>query len=303
VFVVNTVTLFFRPASFTIVPRLVPAEDLMAANSATSTAATLADLAGYPIAGIITVLLAPIIAIAFVLDSASFFASAALCLALPSDRPEAAAHESLRTDFLVGWQALRRDAALLEGAILTAAIWLPTGIMLPLLVTYAAQDLLDGPIGYPASYSALLLSLALGFLAGAVLVSYLCRRIRRGLVILAGYGLYVPQIMILVLSHNSLVAVGAVFFGGLGNALWLVAIQTIYMERTPRAVLGRVVAFRQTLVWGAMSLSSVAAAMIVTAVSVPLAFTASAILTSAILLVAWTRPAMRDPDGVPLPAD
>ena len=50
VFVITCISVFFRaPAA---VPRIVAHDDLMAANSALWTSETLADLAGYPIAGL-----------------------------------------------------------------------------------------------------------------------------------------------------------------------------------------------------------------------------------------------------------
>ncbi|HWH24275.1 MAG TPA: MFS transporter, partial [Candidatus Limnocylindria bacterium] len=52
VFLITTVSLFFRPAKTAMIPRLVRKDDLMAANSATWTADTLADIAGFPLAGL-----------------------------------------------------------------------------------------------------------------------------------------------------------------------------------------------------------------------------------------------------------
>ena len=52
VFIVTTVSLFFRPAKTAVVPRIVEERDVLAANSAVWTADTLADIAGYPLAGV-----------------------------------------------------------------------------------------------------------------------------------------------------------------------------------------------------------------------------------------------------------
>lgn len=302
VFAVATVTLFFRPASGAIVPRLVAPDDLLAANSVTNTGAGLADLGGYPLAALITTLLAPAIWIAFVLDAASYLASALLCLALPADRPQRAGPSSLRSDLGVGWRALRADPVLAEGTVLSAAVWLPSGIAMPLLVAYASGSLHDGLIPYPASYSALLLSLAVGLSIGAAVVSPLVRRFGRGAVIMLGYASYAPEAIALALSGSTLVALGAVFVGGLGNLLWLVPLQTIYMERTPRAVFGRVIAIRQAVVWAAMTASALAASVLASAVPVSLAIGASGVLAGLVVLAALARPAMRNPDGVLLEA-
>ena len=58
VFVLTTISIFFRPARQAILPRIVPEEDLLAANSAMWVGETLADVINYPIAGLFVVFLA-----------------------------------------------------------------------------------------------------------------------------------------------------------------------------------------------------------------------------------------------------
>ena len=52
VFGVTTVSIFFRPARTAVIPRIVATEDLTPANGAMWTAETMADVVGYPIAGL-----------------------------------------------------------------------------------------------------------------------------------------------------------------------------------------------------------------------------------------------------------
>ena len=65
-----TVGLLFRPAKNAILPQVVPEEQLVTANSASSLNETLADLIGYPVAGAIVAALAGLIGAAFVLVEA-----------------------------------------------------------------------------------------------------------------------------------------------------------------------------------------------------------------------------------------
>ena len=44
--------MFFRPAKLAFLPRIVNEDDFMAASSATWTADNLADIVGYPLAGL-----------------------------------------------------------------------------------------------------------------------------------------------------------------------------------------------------------------------------------------------------------
>ena len=59
VFLITTVSLFFRPAKTAMIPRIVREDDVMAANSATWTADTLADIVGFPLAGLFVAFLGP----------------------------------------------------------------------------------------------------------------------------------------------------------------------------------------------------------------------------------------------------
>ena len=78
IFLVTTISVFFRPARVAILPRIVPEEDLLSANSALWVGETIADVIGYPLAGIFVALLGSAVPLAFWVDSATYLASAAL---------------------------------------------------------------------------------------------------------------------------------------------------------------------------------------------------------------------------------
>ena len=78
IFLITTISIFFRPARQAILPRIVPEEDLLPANSAMWVGETLADVINYPIAGLFVVFLQSSLAIAFWFDAVTYLASAAL---------------------------------------------------------------------------------------------------------------------------------------------------------------------------------------------------------------------------------
>ena len=65
IFAVTSISIFFRPARESIMPRIVRPEDLLTANSANWLAETLADIVGYGLAGIFVAFLGSAIALAF----------------------------------------------------------------------------------------------------------------------------------------------------------------------------------------------------------------------------------------------
>ena len=58
IFVVTSISLFFRPARVAILPQLVEEDELVTANSALWVGETIADVIGFPIAGLFVVVLA-----------------------------------------------------------------------------------------------------------------------------------------------------------------------------------------------------------------------------------------------------
>ncbi len=58
VFLITTVSIFFRPARVAILPRIVPEEDLLSANSAMWVGETFGEVVNYPLAGLFVVFLA-----------------------------------------------------------------------------------------------------------------------------------------------------------------------------------------------------------------------------------------------------
>ena len=71
IFLVTSISVFFRPARVAILPQIVPEEDLLSANSALWVAETIADIVGYPLAGLFVFLLRTAVPLAFCVDTAT----------------------------------------------------------------------------------------------------------------------------------------------------------------------------------------------------------------------------------------
>ncbi len=78
VFLVTTISIFFRPAKGAILPRLVASDDLIAANSALWVGETFGDIGGYVVAGLFVALLGTQLPLAFWVDSVTYVGSAIL---------------------------------------------------------------------------------------------------------------------------------------------------------------------------------------------------------------------------------
>ncbi len=78
IFLVTSISIFFRPARVAILPQLVEDDELVTANSALWIGETIADVLSFPIAGLFVVFLGSALPLAFWLDAATYLASAVL---------------------------------------------------------------------------------------------------------------------------------------------------------------------------------------------------------------------------------
>ena len=131
VFLITTVSLFFRPAKTALLPRIVRDEDVMAANSATWTADTLADIIGFPLAGLFVIFLGSTpdsIGLAFFADSATYVLSALLLVGIsvtPLVRSQAPrvgnAFRTFAGELSEGWHFLRSRPALIQNTLISTS--------------------------------------------------------------------------------------------------------------------------------------------------------------------------------------
>jgi MFS family permease len=301
VFAVGCATALFLPAKTAAVADLVGPEQFDAANGATWIADALADLIGYPLAGLIVVLLGPAIAVAFVLDSLSYAFSAALLVRLSFTIPVGSAvnkeWKHVWSELLEGAGFLFHDRPLRENTALSAASLLLSGSVSALLVVYA-HDLSGWLLSYPANYPALETVLGVGALLGGVIAG--TARGPAGRRILVGFAGMGATGMLVGLAPNILVAALALGISGVFNIWWLVPTQSLFLSRTPRTLIGRVISIRRTITIGATT-----GAMFVAGLAAQV-FPAASIIavtggfTLLVALLGFLRPALRSPELEPI---
>jgi MFS family permease len=112
--------------------------------------------------------------------------------------------------------------------------------------------------------------------------------------IIAGYTVLGLLTTLMALSGN-LPAVLAIAFGiGVANMVFIIPSQTLFQERTPGNLLGRVVSFRFSLVFGAMTLSIGLGGVLAEVVGVTPVIAAFGLVTAAAGIAGWFVPAIRE---------
>lgn len=276
VFLVTTISIFFRPAKGAILPRLVDSEDLVAANSALWVGETFADIGGYVIAGLFVALLGSQLPLAFWVDSVTYVASAILIASIvvaPAARRvpealeavEAAAAEGaaqvatglrgFRNELGEGWRFLRTEPVLLANTLQSTAGQFMIGILLALMPVYAATALRGSSFDDATAYSFLEGAIGAGNLVGGFVIGLIGSRLALGRMVILGYVLTGAAVAGLALTGNLTLAMGLAFGAGVGNLAFVIPSQTLFQRRTPPELMGRVLGLRFSLVFGAMTLA------------------------------------------------
>jgi DHA3 family macrolide efflux protein-like MFS transporter len=263
VFLLAVVSSFFRPARVAALPQVVSDEDLLSANSAMWIADTASDLVGYGLGGLFVAFLGPALVLAFWLDGASYLASAMLvaAVAIPRLVPGSgtsgeARAPSLRFDLAAGWRFLRAETVLFATTVQAAIAELGLGALTalsPLLVAGLAL----GSIEAPMAYGLFEMSMGVGLVGGGIVLGGLATRLPKGLTIVAAFTATGVVLVALAVTGSLPIALALACLVGVANVSFVVPSQTIFQQRTPGELLGRVVAIRIAAVNGALAVAMV----------------------------------------------
>jgi MFS family permease len=299
VFLITTISLFFRPAKAAIIPRIVRREDLTPANGAIWTGETLADIAGYPLAGVFVAFLGT--DLAFWVDSVTYVISAVLLagLVIPPVARHAAVHVrgavgAFTTELREGWQFLRNEPALFQNTMVSVMAQLSIGATLALMVVYAQKSLAGDAIPYPTSYAVIEAAIGLGNLIGGFVIGAIGARFNKGWLVITGFAVMGLATIALGLTSNEFMAIGAAVVIGIFNLVYVIPSQTLFAERTPAGLMGRVIAIRSSIVMGALTGAMAVSAGLADQIDAGTIIAATGVLTVVGAVIAAWLPAVRD---------
>ena len=299
VFAITTISIFFRPARVAILPRIVEDEDdLMTANSALWVAETSADVIGYPMAAVFVAALGTALPLAFWIDAATYVGSAVLLSAVvvaPRVKPAAEVGRNFARELRDGWQFLRNERALFANTLQATAGQITIGGTIALSVVYA-ERVLDGSFGFDFSaiYGFLETGIGVGNLIGGFVIGLVGAKLAKGRMIIAGYALEGLCVFLLAFATELPAAFGLMFGVGMANMIFVIPSQTLFQQRTPNDLLGRVVSFRFALVSAAMTLAMGAGGVFADIVSVQVVLGGFGLLTIGAGLAGLLSPELRD---------
>ncbi len=300
VFLITTISVFFRPAKGAMLPRIVAEEDLVAANSAMWIAETFADIGGYAIAGLFVALLGPQLPLAFWADAVTYVASAILIGSIsvaPVRRAVDAAGRAgagFLAEMRAGWCFLRGEPVIFANTLQATVAQFMLGVMIALLPVYAERQITGVSLSPTAVYGFLEGGIGAGNLIGGFVIGLIGSRIALGRMVILGYAFTGACIAALALTGNFAAAMALTFGAGVGNLAFVIPSQTLVQMRTPPELMGRLLGIRFTMVFGSMAIATGIGGILGATIGVPLTLGIFGLVTVGAGLAGLFFPAVRD---------
>ena len=298
IFAVTSVSIFFRPAREAVMPRIVRSDDLLTANSANWLAETLADIVGYSLAGFFIVFLGAFLPLAFWLDAATYLVSAVLILTVtipPVVRTAAETGEGVLAELRAGWRFLRTETVLLTNTVQGVVAQFGAGILISVTLIYVDTVLFrSGDPATPKVYALMEAGLGLGNLVGGFVIGLIGARLRKGRLVILGYAVYGSCIVGLGLIGSVPAALGLAVGIGVANMIYVIPSQTLFQQRTPADMIGRVVGLRFSLVFASLSVAMGLGGFLAQAFGVAPVLVVFGAVTATAGLAGLLVPALRD---------
>ncbi len=306
VFLITTISIFFRPARQAVLPRIVPEEDLLPANAAMWVGETLADVVNYPIAGLFVVFLKSSLALAFWFDAVTYLASAALlativvppiakrALDTEGAKGEGDGQSSMRADLKAGWAFLRRETVLLANTLQGTAGQFSLGVITVGTLILARAITPGTDEAYRGTYAFIEAAMGVGGLVGGFALGAVAGRAPKGKMIIVAYTVFGVLAVAFGLAQTIPMALGLAFGLGVANMAFVIPSQTLFQQRTPPELMGRVVSIRFALVFGGMSIAMALGGLVIDVAGPHVAIAAAGLISIAAGVAGLFVRAVRD---------
>jgi predicted MFS family arabinose efflux permease len=282
-FVLATAEVFADNASATLLPTLVPRDDLVVANARMQAGVvTLNQLAGPPLGAL---LFAVGMALPFIGQGIVVAAGAVLVsrIALPPHPRDPERRTAIRHEIAEGFRWVRHHAAV-RTLVLTILIFNVTfGAAWSVLVLYASERLGLGPIGFGLITTAS----AAGGLIGTVAYGWITRRLTLGNIMRIGLILETLTHLGLALTTSPVVALGIFFVFGAHAFVWSTTSVTVRQRAVPTALQGRVASVNTVGVFGGLVIGSAIGGVLAQAFGVTAPFWFAFVGSAVFLVLIW----------------
>jgi MFS family permease len=259
-------TVFFDVAYQSYLPALVERENLLEGNSKLTMSASIAEIAGPGLTGILVQIITAPIAILF--DAISFLISAATVMLIRKPEPAHPTHATKQHP-IAGLRFVFSHPLLRPLACFSVTAFLSLGLLGPLYVLYAIRELHITPaeLGIAISIG------GAGSLIGASLAPAIGRRWGLGHTFIGSALLMAAAYALIPLAHGPrplplIFLMAQQLFGDFALSTFMINELTLRQSAAPQEMLGRVNAAMQLMTRGVFPLSAVAGGMLAAAIGI-----------------------------------
>lgn len=250
-FLLSAFSVFFNPAAASVLPTVVPEEEIVGANSAIWSAAVISQIALAPLAGAVVAFAGP--GLAFAINAATFLISAAFLHGLPNPGREPAPATKHLADVAEGLRTIHASRFLATLAGVQGLAALSAGATSALLVVLAEEHLDIGA----SQFGFLIAAIGVGAGFGPLVLHRILDDARRPAFLYGPYLLRGLVDIVLAVSRSFGVALGALAIYGVGTSTGNVTYNSVLQTTVPDRLRGRVFAFYD-VTWQTGRLASIA---------------------------------------------
>lgn len=242
VLIATLASALFMPTRLAVLPDLVPDGAIARGNSFVQLSDRTVEIAGKVVAGVLYVLLGPIV---FLVDALSFLLSAALLsrIELAEPRPGAISVHRVLADAGTGLRVIGESGTLSANLFFSLLAQMSLAVANTLTPVYLFREFQANADAFGIAEAAL----AAGVVVCGGVVPLLMQRVRKGRLVVAGFALYGAMLVALAVAPKLEFAFAVFFLMGVANAIFLIPNITIYQEHTPAEFRGRVFSSRYAL--------------------------------------------------------
>ncbi len=288
----------YAPAAFSLMPMIVPREQLLRANSVSQSLTTGVGLLGPVAAGALVAALGPVPAM--VIDVASYLLGAISLMLIPQEigkvpQRTGGTAGSYWEQMAEGFLVFRQIPALLVVMVAVAALNFATNAGSTMMVPFVREQLggtaqTVGLLGSCITAGAFLGSMLLGWTGEikrrrlAMMMPLVLSGITVSSMAFMGRGYILPAAALLILC-------------GVGLGMFNPQNQALFQRMVPLNLQGRVNSVRLTIAWGVMPLSSFLGSLVADQAGLPVMYAAFGLVPVVVALLAISSSALRSIDG------
>jgi MFS family permease len=284
-FLMGTAETLFDTASVSILPAVVPPENLQKANGRLFGAQIVSNqMAAPPLGGLLFAVAA---SVPFFLDAGSFAAASALVLFMSGkfrvERPEGTSPTTLRVEISEGLRWLWGNRLLRTLAISLGIMNLTSAATISIFVLFAQERLGLGSVGY----GVLLTSIAVGGVAGSLAAERFAGWVGAGTTMRIGLLIEAASTGVIALSREPLVVGAMLALFGFHAIVWNVITISLRQQIIPERLLGRVNSVYRLLGLGGMSVGALLGGVLARGFGLTAPFWFASLSVAALAVVVW----------------